>query len=148
MKWKDDLIYEFINQIISVKWIRKPETLWWLNRRENVFSLPCVEESYIRKVVLAEMLERTCAIGWLHARPCAGPAVSWTMRENCSPPPSSYSVLNSQGSERSCLFPGDSPPGTSVTMPTSFLRSKESGVLNGACLSLHPKNIGRSAARS
>ena len=43
MKWKDNLIYEFINQIISFKWILKPETLWWLNRREKVFSLPCVK---------------------------------------------------------------------------------------------------------
>lgn len=144
MKWKDDLIYEFINQIISVKWIRKPETLWWLNRRENVFSLPRVEESYIRKVVLAERVERACAIGWLHARPRAGPAVSWTvpLRRQAIV----FWILKAPRDPVSFLV--TLPPGTSATMPTSFLRSKESGVLFGACLSLHPKNIGRSAARS
>jgi hypothetical protein len=43
MKWKDSLIYEFINQIISLKWILQPEILWWLNWREKVFSSPCVK---------------------------------------------------------------------------------------------------------
>lgn len=36
MRWKDNLIYEFINQIISFKWILKPDTLWSLSRRGSV----------------------------------------------------------------------------------------------------------------
>lgn len=55
MKWKDNLIYEFINQIISLQWILKPETLWWLNRREKVLSLPCV-----KRVVFSES-----SLGWV-----------------------------------------------------------------------------------
>lgn len=149
MKWKDNLIYEFINQIISRKWILKPETLWWLNRRENVFSLPCVEESRSRKVVLAEMVERTCAINRLAPcsathRPCCFLNDRWELFPSTVKP--QCSELTAPRDPVSFLV--TLPAGISATMPTSPLSSKESGVLFGACLSLHPKNIGRSAAGS
>ena len=105
MKWKDNLIYEFINQIISLKWILKPETLWWLNRREKVFSLPCVKRIiFLWSGFGQDGGTRTC-------NPCAqclGHALFPEQGERLALPwPSSSSVLNSQGSDRSCLLPGD-----------------------------------------
>lgn len=193
MKWKDNLIYEFINQIISLKWILKPGTLWWLNRREKVFLFPCVKELYFHKVVLAKTVEHACAVSAPSASASAGPTVSWAVGEDCSPQLSSSSVLSNRGSARTCLLPGgptndigwrrpprehllpsshiqkEKPrmwipdvnirpflhsiqtltPWNSVTMLAWFLRSKESGVWFGGCLSLHPKTVvWRSATKS
>lgn len=82
MKWKDNLIYEFINQIISLKWILKPETLWWLNKRGKVFSFPCVEKLYFCNVVWPRQWNTRVQSA---PRPRAGPTVTWAMGENCSP---------------------------------------------------------------
>lgn len=106
MKWKDNLIYEFINQIISLKWILKPETLWWLSRRGKVFSFPCVEKLYFHNVVLAKTVEHACAVS--ASATCRTHRFLGSGRE-LLPSGGSSSVLNSRGSERSCLPPGAQP---------------------------------------
>lgn len=66
MKWKDNLIYEFINQIISLKWMLKPETLWWLTYKGESFSHYHVsKELYFHEVVLAETLAPTFVVSML-----------------------------------------------------------------------------------
>lgn len=104
MKWKDNLIYEFINQIISFKWILKPETLWWLNRRGKVFSLPCVKRIvFLWSGFGQESGTRTSSLRSARGTHC----LLGMGRESLPPRPSSSRVLSSPRSDGSYLLPGD-----------------------------------------